>query len=253
MITKRDKPLYVIIAVLFLALGFMYYAFRASADNYSELKKLNEVANQEIVSWKGKDGLSRAKIEVLETRNTKAFLALETQNETLKLLQSEVKEMSKYLKKKGSVTVIKGETKYDTIYKKETSKAFKDILAGFIMDSIRNPWISSNFGFKLDTLRDGRYFIDTTKFSLKVKNEYSLTLGVEPTGFLGLGKGKPFAQVKNFNPYSSTTDMKTYQVSPIDPKRFGIGVFTGVGVGKDLTINPVLGVGLTYSLIQFRL
>lgn len=250
--TKREKSLSLVIIILLILLGFAVSRFYGVIKTNKELQDLNRVANQEIETWKGKDGLNRAKIEVLQTRDTETFLAFQSQDSTLKQLQSEVKEMSKFLKKQGSVTIIKTETKYDTIYE-NSNKIYDDIFNSFIMDTIDNDWISTSFGFKLDSLPDGRFRIDSTKFTLTTRDAVSLTLGLEPTGFLGLGKGKPFAQVKNLNPYSSTTDMKTYQVSPIDPKRFGLGAFTGITLDSGFQVKPVIGLGLTYSLIQFKL
>jgi hypothetical protein len=249
--TRKITP-YIIIAVLVFLLALAVGGYYSARKDIKELKKLNDVANQNVSVWKGKDGLNRTKIELIETQNLKTFLAFKTQDTLLKELQSEVRDMKKYLKKQGSVTIIETITEYDTIYLSKGG-VYDSMFKGFITDSINSEWIDVKFGFKFDSLLDGKFKIDSTMFKLKTKDKLSLTLGLEPTGFLGLGKGKPFAQVKNLNPYSATTNLKTYQVSPIDPKRFGLGVFTGIVLGSGLEIKPTIGLGLTYSLIQFTL
>src|SRR5690554_2916839 len=86
---------------IIVTLAILYFN---KAKELDEQIALTKAANAELVVWKDKDGLNNAKIEALETQNTKTFLAFETQDEEIKKLQGAVKEMSKYLKKQGSVT-----------------------------------------------------------------------------------------------------------------------------------------------------
>ena len=248
MTTNTIKNIALIVLILLLAfLG--NYAFNLHS-NYKELEQLNEAASAELQVWKDKDGLNRGKIAVLETQNTKTFLAFQTQDSTIKELQSTVKDMQKYLKKQGSVTIIEGETKYDTIYKTTPGNNYKSLLSGFLTDSINNNWISSTFGFRLDSLPNGTFTIDSTKYSLSVKNKYSLTIGREPTGFLGLGKGKPFAEVKNFNPYTETVNLRTYQVDGYVDKKWSLGPSAIISFDGSKFI-PGIGIGVTYGLVRW--
>ena len=82
---------------------------------------------------------------------------------------------------------------------------------------------------------------------MKVKNEYSLVVGLEPQGFLGLGVAKPFGEVTNKNPYSTVKTLKTYNVTYPKPKRFGVGPYIGI----DVTGKASGGLSVNYDLIQF--
>lgn len=244
-----NKTSYTIIGILAIIVLVLLFLFHRSNQKYNEQVNLNEAAASELITWKDKDGLNRAKIDVLTTQNTKTFLAYETADKSIKELQSEVKLMQKYLKKQGSVTIIEGETKYDTIYQKTQGDTYKSLLSGFLTDSISNNWVYSKFGFKLDSLPDGTFKIDSVKYSLKVKNKYSLTIGTEPTGFLGLGKAKPFAEIKNHNPYTETKSLRTYQVDGYEDKRFSIG--PSVGMTYDGDFKPYIGIGINWALFKF--
>lgn len=243
------QQLYIVLAVLVGIIIWLSTTAFNLKGSLEELEALNEAAASELQTWKDKDGYNRGRIAVLETESAKTFLAYQTQDTLIRELQSEVKGMKKYLKKQGSVTIIEGETKIDTVYK--SGKEYKSLFAGFITNSLQNEWITSKFGFKLDSLPDGKFQIDSTLFNLNVRNKYSLTIGREPTGFLGLGKGKPFADIKNFNPYTSTTALRTYQVELPPPKRFGVGPVVAYGLGPNGQFGWFVGVGGTWTLIRF--
>src|SRR5690606_18749044 len=102
----------------------------------------------------------------------------------IKKLQETVKEMSKYLKKQGSVTNFSTTT--DVTATGETK----------VIDNPEEPSFpiyESNFEQKDDkgkTWSIGfiRATKDTTTIEQQVFNEYSVVIGLEPKGFLGLGK-----------------------------------------------------------------
>lgn len=226
-----------IIIILILA----YFLFQARGQ-LTEQANLNTALKDSVQTWRGKDGLNRAKIETLETSKSDEFLALASKDDAIVALQNEVRSMKRYLKKKGSVTNFTSETSVDTSVPTEVvdnGTPFPTYKSKFDL----NGWV---YGNSVATK-------DSTYYNLKVKNKYSLTLGVEPTGFLGLGKGKPFAQVKNLNPYSETQELKTYQVSSPKPKRWGVGPVAayGLNLGPVPQLGGFIGVGAQYSLIRF--
>lgn len=226
-----------IIIILILA----YFLFQARGQ-ITEQNNLNIALADSVQTWKGKDGLNRAKISTLETSKTKEFLALATKDSSVIALQQEVKEMRRYLRNKGSVTNFSSDTTVDTSSPTEVT-----------VDNSGNPTYKSKFDLDGWVFGNSVATKDSTYLNLKVKNKYSLTLGVEPTGFLGLGKGKPFAQVKNENPYSETQELKTYQVTAPKPKRWGVGPVGayGLNLGPVPQLGGFVGVGVQYSLIQF--
>ena len=90
---------------------------------------------------------------------------------------------------------------------------------------------------------------DSTHFDLKITNKYSVIVGEEGKR----KKARPFVDVINYNPYSSTDTLRTYQVSMKKqrPKRFGIGINGGVTLNSSLKIKPYVGVGLSYNFVRF--
>lgn len=234
----------IVLVLLVIILSVMY--FNKNSD-YKEQLSLNSTATAELVKWKDKDSLNNAKIEVLTTQNTKDFLAFRSLDSSIAKLQSDVKEMSKYLKKQGSVTNLSTTTTVDITNPTEVIEN---------PEEPQSPTYKSNISLKD---KDGKEWIygesiakrDSTSLFLKVKNDYTLTVGLEPQGFLGLGKPKPFAQVKNLNPWSEVNELRTYQVSLPPPKRFGVGVIVGYGLGNNGQLSPIIGVGMSYNLIGF--
>jgi len=243
------QQLYIILAVAIGVIIWLSTQVINKNSEIAELEGLNEAAASELQTWKDKDGYNRGRIAVLETESAKTFLQFKTSDSLIKELQSEVKRMEKKISKQGSVTIIKTETKVDTVYK--SGKQFKKLFNSWITDTITNKWVDTKFGFKLDSLPNGLFKIDSTLYKLSLKNQYSLTIGREKTGFLGLGKSKPFADVKNYNPYTSTKALRTYQVALPPPKRFGVGPVFAYGLGPNGQFGWFVGVGGTWTLIRF--
>ena len=245
MIRKYKRTIIEIVLVLLVIILSVMY-FNKNSD-YKEQLSLNSAATAELVKWKDKDSLNNAKIESLTTQSTKDFLAFKSLDSSIAKLQSDVKEMSKYLKKQGSVTNLSTTTTVDTTNPTEVIEN---------VEEPQSPTYKSNISMRD---KDGKEWIygesiakrDSTSLFLKVKNDYTLTVGLEPQGFLGLGTPKPFAQVKNLNPWSEVDELRTYQVSLPPPKRFGVGVIVGYGLGNNGQLSPIIGVGMSYNLIRF--
>jgi len=248
--TEQIKTVAIIVLIALVG-GFAYWGYN-QMQKKEEQVQLNQALASELETWKDKDGFNRAKIEVLETQSTKTFLAIQTQDSLIKELQELVEKNTRYLKEVGnSVTLLEGVTKFDTVY--ETKKEpipIKNLFDRFITDTITNRWITAAFGIKLDSLPNNTFAVDSTKFSLSVTNKYSAVIGREKQGFLGLGKSKPFVEITNYNPYTETTSLRTYQVSERAEKRFGIGPAFGYGVTSK-GADWFLGVVGQYALFKF--
>lgn len=186
--------------ILFIFSGFLVLKIQDLNRERKESLNLINALGDTIKIWKDKDGLNRSKISVLESYRTQDFLTLQTKDKQILELQKRVKEYKDKLKEGSSVTIIKGETVYDTIY--ETKDSIREILGEIsIIDTVDNKWITSVFGFNKDS----------TIYSLKVRNNYTVVIGEEKQGFLK--PRKPFAEVINENPYSVTDTLRTYRVS----------------------------------------
>lgn len=243
---KKNKIIIVLSIVVLILGGLMYRSCEIKKND----NNLLEASKAELVTWKDKDGLNRARILALESKSHKDFLNMKTKDSSIIELQEEVKKMKKYIKEQGSVTTIKTETVYDTIKEPSNETVYKNLYRDYITDSISSPWINTTFGFKLANLGQGKFKIDSTMFKLKVINEYVVTLGREPTGFLGMGEGKPFADIRNKNPYTETTSMRTYQVDGYDKRIWAVGPQFGYGYSRDGS-SFYVGLGVSIILVKF--
>lgn len=206
-----------------------------------ETRGINNTLTEELQTSRNNEGEHVAKMAAFQTRRAQDFVNFATRDSLTLALQKEVKDMKKYLKKQGSVTNITNITHVTAAAETEIiptdDKNFPNYKSKFNLDG----WV---YGETLATK-------DLTKLSLTVKNEYSVVVGSEKTGFLGLGKRNPFVQVTNKNPYTETKTLKSYQVKMPPPKRFGLGVFVGYGIGANLQVGPVIAVGGSFNLIRF--
>lgn len=226
----------VLIGILSFIILLSLYFWKGTVDKYEELQGLNTVLVDSLKISRNEKGELVAKISAFETQRTQDFLRYETTDSLTRELQKEVKEMRKYLKRNGSVTKFNTDTKVDTVFVTEVTEVpgkYPIYSSKFNLDN----WVYGNISASKDS----------TKLKVSIKNDYSVVVGREPTGFLGLGKGKSFVQVTNRNPYSSIKELKTYNVSVPRPKRFGLGPYVGV----DILGRPSVGVSVNYDLIQW--
>lgn len=226
----------VLIGILVLVLGLVMYFWKGSIDSHRELQGLNEALTDSLQISRNEKGELVAKISTFETQHTQDFLRFKTTDSLTLELQKEVRSMKKYLKKYGSVTKFSTSTEVDTTVPTEVQQ-------------ITGEYPTYNSKFNLDNWVFGNISAskDSTAISLRVENDYSVVVGREPTGFLGLGRGKPFSQITNKNPYSTTRTLKSYNVSLPRPKRFGLGPY----VGLDILGRPSGGLSINYDLIQW--
>lgn len=227
--------------LLVVVIIFLWRMYSSEHDLFEEQKNLVEAANDSISTWKEKDGRNMAKIAVLETANTNTLLEFESTNETINELKSLVRSNRKLLKKQGSASVIKSETKIDTTTITQVSK---DTISGFPIykSSVSNNWYSiSSISTK-----------DSTNYKLNTFSNLNLTIGREKQGLFK--KSKPFAIANDDNPYTNIKDMRTYQVTLPKPKRIGVGPYIGYGLtltGEDVKTGWQVGIGVNYNLIRF--
>ena len=225
-----------------IVLGFLSWKYFQDRQKLKERENLEEALNAKLDLWKDKDNINHAKIQVLETRNTKDFLALKSNDSTVKELQKVVKEFGKYLKKQGSATVVTTSTDVNTSSGTEVS-----FLPG---DSIF-PIYKSKFNLQGWVVGNTTASKDSTNLILSIKNEYAVVIGREKQGLFK--PDKPFVEVINKNPYTQVKSLRTYEVSLPSTKRWGIGPVGAIGIGldKDPSLGIFIGLGVQYSLIKF--
>lgn len=192
-----------------------------------------------LTTYKNKDSSQTATISVLQTTSAGDFFGLKIKDSQIVILQGLVKQYQQKLKAGSSVTTATTETtvKHDT---KPTVSDYDSIKTGSIVyvypkytDSLYSEWIS----YKATMTKD------KASLDLKVINKYAVIVGYE--------KRKPYVDIVNFNPYSSTKILRSYQVIIPKQKVWGIGFSSGMALGTNFKIQPYLGIGISYNIIRF--
>lgn len=236
------KLIYIIIAVILLLLLEGVVVYRFSNKSKAENKSLIGSLNAELTTWKDKDSLNMAKIEVIETEKTKNFTSLKLKEEENIKLQTLVKKYEKQLKTQGSATIFQTETKY---IKEEVIQVDSTCGKCSFVYIDNNPWINTIISVKPGNQTNLLNF----GLNFKIKNEYEVIIGQDKKSLFK--KGKSFAEVKNLNPYTETTSLRTYQVSTPKLKRWGVGPQIGFGLNSNFTTGAYVGIGLHYSFFNF--
>ena len=211
-----------------------------------ELQSFYDASQDTIRFWKNKNGENVARIAVLSFERTEDFIRIKTKDDTIKKLQDLVAKYKKQLNNGGSATIIQTVTNYDTTY---VSNIHLDTIyfpTATLLDSVSNRWISSHFGF----------VNGNTTFSLSVNNDYSVIIGEENRGLFK--KARTFVEVTNYNPYTKTKVLRTYQVAKKKQNHWGIGPNFSVsaipvltGGSQFLQFLPTVGIGIQYNFINF--
>lgn len=230
MVSYSNKIILILSCIL--NIGLLYILFD-NANKHKEQISLNMAINDSLIINKLDNGVLKAKIAVIETEKYETFLKYKDSNKEVKELQKKVAEMRKYLKKLGSVTQVKTVIKVDTII---NTKIVNNAVLPTFKNTLKNRWID------MSTITNK----EQQSLNLKVFFDPIITIGVEPTGFLKLGKGKTFVQFESDNPYLEVKSLKSYNVAQPRNKRFSIGPYIGYGT-KGLDI----GIGIQYGLIKF--
>lgn len=225
--------------VLLLITVFVCWAVTKHFNNQNDKLILqNKVLTVQMRSYRDKDSLNIAVIEVFQSDKGKDLLKIKSQDSSILFLQLEVKRYKSQIKEPGSsVTTITNSTDLHgstptivTSVKPTVTVDTKPVFPTYSANK-SNDWIKLYI--------EARH--DSTHFDLKVINKYSVVIGYD--------KKVPFAQVKNFNPYTETTDLRTFQVSVPKPKRISLGVHAGYGI-VGMGFGPYIGVGVNYDLIN---
>jgi hypothetical protein len=236
----------VLYGVIILLAILQFSTCNKQGNRELELANLINSLNDTIKVYKNADSNNVARISVLETESLSDFISLGIKDGEIKDLQNVVIDYKKQLKKAGSsVTNFTSQTKVTNTNKPTVSNkdtVYKDNLVYIYpeySDSLFNEWISYR----------SRINKNESYFDLKITNKYSVIIGEEGKG----KKAKPFVDVINYNPYSTTDTLRAYKVSvkKVKPKRYGIGAILGYGVTYNLKPSPFIGVGITRNFIRF--
>lgn len=225
---KFTKILLGIIGVLLICSSLLLLKTCNQGDKVQEQANLINSLNDSVKISKNKEGLNVSTNSTVVTKDPNDFLKLKNQSEEIKSLQKEVETYKDKIKKGGNVTNFKSET--------AITSTTKTIIDTIFIDSTKQAVYSSSFDKEGWVVGNVIARPDSTTVNVKTKEEYTVVVGFEPQGFLGLGTPKPFSLVKNKNPYSVTPELKTYQVE-IQRKKGKWILPTAVGV----VVGTILG------------
>lgn len=211
---------------------------------------INTALADSMKTWKDKEGNYKAQITAIQDENADYFLTIKSKEADVIRLQNVVKQYKNQIDRGGSATVISTEADINLTGETQVTK-----------DKEENPVYTSDFEF----FGTGKYAKtkwvwgktiatkDSTTVGLRFYEELDVVIGVENTGFLGLGRGKAFANVTLHNPFNKVTTVRSYSDKPAPRKRFGVGPVGAYGIflGETPKFGFFGGVGVTYDLIQF--
>lgn len=215
----------------------------------AEVETMNKALGDSLTTWRDKEGDFKANITLLENQSADYFTKWNTADANVIKLQVLVSKYKKQLGKKGSATVITTDAEIDitepTVVYRDTSKPC-------------DPVYKTDF----EIMGTGKYkntkwvwgvvhaTKDSTTVGMRFHEEIDVVLGEEKTGFLGLGKPRPFAEVTLHNPFNKVSTLKSFNVTPPKPKRFGIGPTLSYGIGSGFVPQVFVGVGVNWNVIR---
>lgn len=244
---KTTKIILIILGVLLLI--FNLFKGCEAEQKLAETETLNKALGDSLKTWRDKEGNFKANITLLENQNADYFTKWNTADSTVIELQALVTKYKKQLGKRGSATIITTDAEIDvtepTIVYRDTTKPcdpvyktdFEIMGTGKYKDT---RWV---WGVVHATK-------DSTTVGMRFHEEIDVVLGQEKTGFLGLGKPRPFAEVTLHNPFNKVSTLRSFNVTPPPVKRFGIGPVAAYGIGSGFVPQFFVGVGVNYSILK---
>lgn len=182
-----------------------------------------EALSDSIKYYKDKDGLNITSILQLEFSNQKQFTELELKNKDIQKLQKLVKKYKKELAESG--VAITGETVIKYVDK---PIIIHDTITNDTNYVIDNEWINC--------------LVNKNNFNLKVRNEFDIIIGKR--------QNKPFVDIKNYNPYVTTTSLRSVKFE--DNRRKNWILSGGISYGfNGSKFTPLIGLSFGYKIIEF--
>lgn len=244
---NKAKTILIVLGVLILA---AYLIKGCEAEHkLAQTETMNKALGDSLKTWRDKEGDYKANITLLENENADYFTKWNTTDSTVIKLQALVAKYKKQLDKKGSATVI---TTDADINLSNPTVVTRDSIAPC------DPTYTSPF----EIYGTGKYektkwvwglttaTKDSTTIGIRFHEEIDVVISQEKTGFLGLGKPRPFAEVTLHNPFNKVSTLRSYSTTPLPAKRFGIGPVCAYGIGSGFVPQFFVGVGINWNLIK---
>ncbi len=231
---------YLFLVLIFIYAYNMFTKNKELKDKYDKQIELYEAITDSLHTYKDKDGLNVAYIKIMEIKSAKDFLDIKNLTEYNLKLQNLVASQGKDIKNLKLALVLATETQYvDTI------RVFYPIggdtiifSQSILIDSISNNWIKGEYGFK-----KGKSI-----FQIRTFDELSIVIKDSKKG--------QYAEVTNLNPYSSTKEMRVFNIATSKQKKRGFGYSIGVAghygyFSRQFDVGPYIGIGINGNLFEW--
>jgi len=237
----KAREVFLIIIIILLLAGGGYY-LRSQANKINDLEEVSDTASDSLETYKNKNGELVSEIKSFDLVNEKVLLNLKTNDETIKALQEVVKGFEGKL---AAAIVARSETleKGATATKISGGDTVKSGDTVFIYPIYSTDWAEKWSEGIITASRD------SITRDIKVKNDYSFTIGKKSNGWFK--KREVVVNMTNLNPNTATQELRSYNVKQA-PKRFNLVVYAGVGVGKNFEFEPQIGIGGGFTLLGIK-
>jgi hypothetical protein len=238
---NKLKVILLVFAIIFIVLLLMKGC--KAEQQLASNETMNIALKDSLKTWKDKEGNFKANITLLENENSQYFTNWTSADSTVAKLQKLVKQYESKIKERGSVAVINTDAKIDIVAPSQVT--------GFttVHDTIYADY-KSDFNIKGWVWGTVSATKDSTTIGMRFKEEIDVAIGTEKTGFLGLGKGRPFAEVTLHNPFNTVSTLRAYSTKPAPAKRFGVGPVVAYGVGPGFIPGVFVGIGVNWNIIK---
>lgn len=168
---------------------------------------------------------------------------IETSFNNIKYINDSLYNVLKSISVKNPDNVVYIETvimdeKHDTIWK-----------TPIISSVVNNKYIKKDFDFsnQYRTLKGYVYLNKPDTLGLSIEqNDVTADFTVaQKDNNVYINSNNPYIKYNNIIGIKNQSERKT------KTKRFGVGPYIGIGINKDAKIEPVIGIGITWSLFRF--
>ena len=242
--TNWDKFKNILLVMGIIVIIFLLIRGCKAEHQLASNDAMNIALKDSMKTWKDKEGNFKANITLLENENSQYFTNWTTADSTVIKLQKLVKQYEAKIKHGGSVTTIGTDAKIDIVAPSQTSgftTVHDTVYANYKSDFNIKGWVWGTVSATKDS----------TTIGMRFKEEIDVAIGTEKTGFLGLGKGRPFAEVTLHNPFNKVSTLRAYSNKPVPAKRFGVGPVVAYGVGPGFIPGVFVGIGVNWNIIKF--
>ncbi|NTU49365.1 MAG: hypothetical protein HGA87_00460 [Desulfobulbaceae bacterium] len=210
--------------LLFAALGLVYAFWQDTRRTQRDTAQLINALQDTVRVSVDKYGDKVSQISTIRTEKPQVFLNIKSNDAELKRLQEEVAKYKALIGQNGSVTNFLTDTRITAALDKSVSPE------GVTTYSSGDEWYNVN------------HEINATGASvakIEIKNEYTVAIGEE--------HGQGVVKIKNRNPYSTESEIRTYTPLPEIHKRWGVGPYVGVDAARGLSA----GAAVSWHLITW--